>query len=53
MVKQARAYVAEDEIRADARDRLRNEHAVLIALDGVARAPRARTTPAPHPTSTW
>ncbi|MGW2396392.1 class IV lanthionine synthetase LanL [Kitasatospora sp. NPDC001664] len=41
VVKQARAYVAEDESGADARDRLRNEHAVLTALDGVAGVPRA------------
>ncbi|MGW4696094.1 protein kinase/lanthionine synthetase C family protein, partial [Kitasatospora cineracea] len=41
VVKQARAYVAEDADGADARDRLRNEHAVLTALDGLPGVPRA------------
>ncbi|MFJ1758581.1 class IV lanthionine synthetase LanL [Kitasatospora sp. NPDC088134] len=41
VVKQARAYVAEDETGADTRDRLRNEHAVLTALDGADGVPRA------------
>ncbi|MCS0603567.1 class IV lanthionine synthetase LanL [Streptomyces sp. LP11] len=42
VVKQARAFVGEDETGADTRDRLRNEHRVLTALDGVAGVPRAR-----------
>ncbi|MFF2147129.1 class IV lanthionine synthetase LanL [Kitasatospora sp. NPDC058190] len=41
VVKQARAFVAEDESGADTRDRLRNEHAVLGALHGLRGAPRA------------
>ncbi|MFJ5229053.1 class IV lanthionine synthetase LanL [Kitasatospora sp. NPDC088391] len=41
VVKQARAYVAEDETGADTRDRLRNEHAALTALDGADGVPRA------------
>ncbi|MFJ4678085.1 class IV lanthionine synthetase LanL [Kitasatospora sp. NPDC088783] len=41
VVKQARAHVAEDADGSDARDRLRNEHAVLTALDGVPGVPRA------------
>ncbi|MYU05607.1 serine/threonine protein kinase [Streptomyces sp. SID8366] len=41
VVKQARAFVGEDESGTDARHRLRNEHAVLTALDGVAGVPRA------------
>ncbi|WP_457028388.1 class IV lanthionine synthetase LanL [Kitasatospora sp. P5_F3] len=40
VVKQARAFVAEDESGADTRDRLRNERAVLAALDSVADVPR-------------
>ncbi|MFE4594193.1 class IV lanthionine synthetase LanL [Streptomyces laurentii] len=42
VVKQARAYVGEDASGADARHRLRNEHAVLTALDGVTGVPRVR-----------
>ncbi|MFF4169519.1 class IV lanthionine synthetase LanL [Streptomyces sp. NPDC001744] len=41
VVKQARAFVGEDDSGADARHRLRNEHAVLTALDGVTGVPRA------------
>ncbi|MFE5588543.1 phosphotransferase, partial [Kitasatospora sp. NPDC056531] len=41
VVKQARAFVAEDESGADTRDRLRNEHAVLSALHGLGGVPRA------------
>ncbi|MFJ9950287.1 class IV lanthionine synthetase LanL [Kitasatospora sp. NPDC091207] len=41
VVKQARAFVAEDESGADTRDRLRNERAVLAALDTVTGVPRA------------
>ncbi|CAL9336082.1 class IV lanthionine synthetase LanL [Streptomyces sp. enrichment culture] len=41
VVKQARAFVGEDEAGTDARHRLRNEHAVLTALDGVTGVPRA------------
>ncbi|GAA2749563.1 class IV lanthionine synthetase LanL [Kitasatospora cinereorecta] len=41
VVKQARAYVAEDESGTDTRDRLRNERAVLTALDAVDGVPRA------------
>ncbi|MGW4897397.1 class IV lanthionine synthetase LanL [Kitasatospora sp. NPDC004240] len=41
VVKQARAFVAEDESGADTRDRLRNERRVLTALDAVAGVPRA------------
>lgn len=41
VVKQARAYVGEDESGTDARHRLRNERTVLTALDGVAGVPRA------------
>ncbi|MFJ3788732.1 class IV lanthionine synthetase LanL [Kitasatospora sp. NPDC090091] len=41
VVKQARAFVAEDESGADTRDRLRNERAVLAALDTVPGVPRA------------
>ncbi|GGQ01442.1 class IV lanthionine synthetase LanL [Streptomyces roseolilacinus] len=40
VVKQARAFVGEDESGTDARHRLRNEHAVLTALDGVPGVPR-------------
>ncbi|MFG3052607.1 class IV lanthionine synthetase LanL [Kitasatospora sp. NPDC048239] len=41
VVKQARAFVAEEESGADTRDRLRNERTVLAALDTVAGVPRA------------
>ncbi|MEV0190044.1 class IV lanthionine synthetase LanL [Kitasatospora purpeofusca] len=41
VVKQARAFVAEDESGADTRDRLRHERTVLTALDGVTGVPRA------------
>ncbi|MFD7731011.1 serine/threonine protein kinase, partial [Kitasatospora phosalacinea] len=41
VVKQARAYVAEDADGSDARHRLRNEHAVLTALSGLPGVPRA------------
>ncbi|MFJ9770547.1 class IV lanthionine synthetase LanL [Kitasatospora sp. NPDC101157] len=41
VVKQARAFVAEEESGADARDRLRHERAVLSALDGLPGVPRA------------
>ncbi|MFF2079686.1 class IV lanthionine synthetase LanL [Kitasatospora sp. NPDC058162] len=41
VIKQARAFVAEDESGADARDRLRHERAVLTALDGLPDVPRA------------
>ncbi|MFJ5094830.1 class IV lanthionine synthetase LanL [Streptomyces sp. NPDC088557] len=41
VVKQARAYVGEDESGTDARHRLRNERTVLTALDGVTGVPRA------------
>ncbi|MFJ3615018.1 class IV lanthionine synthetase LanL [Streptomyces hydrogenans] len=41
VVKQARAFVGEEESGADARHHLRNEHAVLTALDGVPGVPRA------------
>ncbi|MCP9960197.1 class IV lanthionine synthetase LanL [Streptomyces sudanensis] len=41
VVKQARAFVGEDESGRDARHRLRNERAVLAALDGVPGVPRA------------
>ncbi|MFI6848966.1 class IV lanthionine synthetase LanL [Kitasatospora sp. NPDC050467] len=41
VVKQARAFVAEDESGADTRDRLRNERTVLTALDTVTGVPRA------------
>ncbi|MFJ8434008.1 class IV lanthionine synthetase LanL [Kitasatospora sp. NPDC094019] len=41
VVKQARAFVAEDESGADTRDRLRHERTVLAALDGVTGVPRA------------
>ncbi|MFB8239247.1 lanthionine synthetase LanC family protein [Kitasatospora purpeofusca] len=41
VVKQARAFVAEDESGADARDRLRHERTVLAALDDVTGVPRA------------
>ncbi|MER7673378.1 class IV lanthionine synthetase LanL [Kitasatospora sp. NPDC096128] len=40
VIKQARAFVAEDESGADARDRLRHERAVLTALDGLPDVPR-------------
>ncbi|BFV57509.1 hypothetical protein KCMC57_up26130 [Kitasatospora sp. CMC57] len=40
VVKQARAFVAEDESGADTRDRLRNERAVLTVLGTVAGVPR-------------
>ncbi|MEW2291273.1 class IV lanthionine synthetase LanL [Streptomyces sp. NPDC006743] len=41
VIKQARAFVGEDESGTDARHRLRNERAVLTALDGVPGVPRA------------
>ncbi|MFF0477650.1 class IV lanthionine synthetase LanL [Streptomyces sp. NPDC004284] len=41
VVKQARAFVGEDEFGTDARHRLRNERTVLTALDGVTGVPRA------------
>ncbi|MFJ9824330.1 class IV lanthionine synthetase LanL [Streptomyces sp. NPDC101160] len=41
VVKQARAFVGEDESGTDARHRLRNERTVLAALDGVTGVPRA------------
>ncbi|MFD8206945.1 class IV lanthionine synthetase LanL [Streptomyces sp. NPDC059695] len=41
VVKQARAFVGEDDSGTDARHRLRNEHTVLTALDGVTGVPRA------------
>ncbi|MFC8981229.1 class IV lanthionine synthetase LanL [Streptomyces sp. NPDC057131] len=41
VVKQARAFVGEDESGTDARHRLRNERRVLTALDGVPGVPRA------------
>ncbi|MCX4674565.1 class IV lanthionine synthetase LanL [Streptomyces sp. NBC_01433] len=41
VVKQARAFVAEDESGTDTRDRLRNERTVLEALGSVAGVPRA------------
>ncbi|MEV4615726.1 class IV lanthionine synthetase LanL [Kitasatospora sp. NPDC049258] len=41
VVKQARAFVAEDEAGRDPRDRLRNERAILAALGSVAGVPRA------------
>ncbi|MFI6151662.1 class IV lanthionine synthetase LanL [Kitasatospora sp. NPDC051170] len=41
VIKQARAFVAEDESGADTRDRLRHERTVLAALDGVTGVPRA------------
>ncbi|MFJ9928021.1 class IV lanthionine synthetase LanL [Streptomyces misionensis] len=41
VVKQARAFVGEDESGTDARHRLRNERGVLTALDGVTGVPRA------------
>jgi tRNA A-37 threonylcarbamoyl transferase component Bud32 len=40
VVKQARAFVAEDKDGLDARDRLRHERRVLAALDGVDGVPR-------------
>ncbi|MEU2062421.1 class IV lanthionine synthetase LanL [Streptomyces sp. NPDC013455] len=40
VVKQARAFVGEDESGRDARHRLRNERTVLTALDGVSGVPR-------------
>ncbi|GAA4877824.1 protein kinase domain-containing protein [Kitasatospora terrestris] len=40
VIKQARAFVAEDASGSDARDRLRHERAVLTALDGVPGVPR-------------
>ncbi|MCM2424783.1 class IV lanthionine synthetase LanL [Streptomyces sp. RKAG337] len=40
VVKQARAYTGEDEHGVDARGRLRNERAVLAALDGLDGVPR-------------
>ncbi|MER8041778.1 class IV lanthionine synthetase LanL [Streptomyces sp. NPDC094032] len=40
VVKQARAFVGEDESGTDARHRLRNERTVLTALDGVVGVPR-------------
>ncbi|CAL9317808.1 class IV lanthionine synthetase LanL [Streptomyces sp. SudanB25_2051] len=41
VVKEARAFVGEDESGTDARHRLRNERTVLTALEGVAGVPRA------------
>ncbi|MFE1349224.1 serine/threonine protein kinase, partial [Streptomyces sp. NPDC058757] len=41
VVKQARAFVGEEASGTDARHHLRNEHAVLTALDGVPGVPRA------------
>ncbi|MFF3773442.1 class IV lanthionine synthetase LanL [Streptomyces sp. NPDC002232] len=41
VVKQARAFVGEDASGTDGRHRLRNERAVLTALDGVTGVPRA------------
>ncbi|MEV7602151.1 class IV lanthionine synthetase LanL [Kitasatospora sp. NPDC089797] len=41
VVKQARAFVAEDGSGADARTRLHHERAVLAALDGLPGVPRA------------
>ncbi|MFB7598718.1 class IV lanthionine synthetase LanL [Streptomyces sp. NPDC056160] len=41
VVKQARAFVGEDESGTDARHRLRNERTVLTALDGIPGVPRA------------
>ncbi|WP_225802032.1 class IV lanthionine synthetase LanL [Streptomyces sp. NK15101] len=41
VVKQARAFMGEDEYGTDARHRLRNERTVLTALDGVTGVPRA------------
>ncbi|MFE5796717.1 class IV lanthionine synthetase LanL [Streptomyces sp. NPDC056503] len=41
VVKQARAFVGEEESGTDARHHLRNEHAVLTVLDGVPGVPRA------------
>ncbi|MER6476748.1 class IV lanthionine synthetase LanL [Streptomyces filamentosus] len=41
VIKQARAYVGEEESGTDARHHLRNERAVLTALDGVPGVPRA------------
>ncbi|MFF2659944.1 class IV lanthionine synthetase LanL [Kitasatospora sp. NPDC058032] len=41
VVKQARAFVAEDPSGTDARGRLRHERRVLDALDGVPGVPRA------------
>ncbi|MGW1764557.1 class IV lanthionine synthetase LanL [Streptomyces sp. NPDC002073] len=40
VVKQARAHVGEDGHGVDARGRLRHEHTVLAALDGVRGVPR-------------
>ncbi|MER5727900.1 class IV lanthionine synthetase LanL [Streptomyces sp. NPDC002138] len=40
VIKQARAYVSEDASGTDSRDRLRNERAVLAALDAVEGVPR-------------
>jgi tRNA A-37 threonylcarbamoyl transferase component Bud32 len=40
IIKQARAFVAEDAAQYDARLRLRNERRVLQVLDGVAGVPR-------------
>lgn len=40
IIKQARAFVAEDAARYDARLRLRNERRVLQVFDGVAGVPR-------------
>lgn len=40
VVKQARAYTGEDAQGVDARGRLRNERAVLAALDGLDTVPR-------------
>ncbi|WP_030348587.1 class IV lanthionine synthetase LanL [Streptomyces sp. NRRL S-1022] len=41
VVKQARAFVGEDESGTDVRHRLRNERTVLTVLDGVPGVPRA------------
>ncbi|MBS2539430.1 protein kinase/lanthionine synthetase C family protein [Catenulispora sp. NF23] len=40
VLKQARAFVAEDESGLDAQDRLRHERSVLEALDGIDGIPR-------------
>ncbi|MET9697952.1 class IV lanthionine synthetase LanL [Streptomyces sp. NPDC006529] len=40
VVKQARAFVSENASGTDTRDRLRNEHRVLAALDAVEGVPR-------------
>lgn len=53
VVKQARAYVAEDGAGTDARGRLRHERRVLAALAGVPGVPPWSTTSGTAPTSTW